>query len=469
MFLSKLQWNNKSKIALSFIVVVLSTLISLMTIRLSIQYFGVQVYAIFAIVVDLLAYLGLSNLGIPDAVVTAFANAYVKRERKSIIYKGLSLYIGVVLVLLLASLILYLHPNLILTLIGRVPDNLTSNVIKFVLITLIFFILRLPTAMYNQLITFLGYVHISRILDITLVMTTFIVLLFTVLNKGGLVQFALYNGVLLLVISLIAVVIFYYLLETQNYTLKQDFKHNSIRLRQLIKKSSFYFISSIAGLLIMSTDNLVISHNLGLPEVASYAIANKVVILSFTIMSRYLSVYIAMFPKYQDNLAYTVPMLNKLMLRFILLAGILALGVDLLLVPTIRIWTHDKVHLDHSLVTYFSLYILCCGVSQIPFYFMYYRGMIRKIALYALIEGVGNLILSLILVKLYKLNGVIIATLITHFLFSTLIFNYMVKNYFPEVFNPQIIRKIYVIASITAIIIILYAFLGTVQPNILII
>lgn len=468
MSLLKFRWNNKNKIVLSFITVVLSTIISLMTIRLNIQYFGIKVYAIFAIVVDLLAYLGLSNLGIPDAVVTAFANTYVKEERKSIIHKGLILYIGIVLVLLLASLILYLHPNLILTFIGRVPDNLTSNVIKFVLITLIFFILRLPTAMYNQLITFLGYVHISRIIDISLVMTTFVVLLFTVLNRWGLAKFALYNGALLLFISLITVMIFYHLLERNSYISNQGDKHNSIRLRQLIKKSSFYFISSIAGLLIMSSDNLVISHNLGLSEVASYAIANKVVILSIIIMSRYLSVYIAMFPKYQDNLAYTVPVLNKLMLRFILLASMLALGVDLLLIPVIRIWTHDKVHLDHSLVTYFSLYILCCGVSQIPFYFMYYRGMIRKIALYALIEGVGNLILSLILVKFYKLNGVIIATLITHFLFSTLIFNYMVKNYFSDVFNPQIIRKIYVIASTTAIIIILYAFLGTVQPNILI-
>ena len=66
----------------------------------------------------------------------------------------------------------------------------------------------------------------------------------------------------------------------------------------------------------MNTDNLVISHNLGLAEVTQYAVANKIVLLIISMMVQYITIFVADFPKYKESPQKVISVVKQLSYKF---------------------------------------------------------------------------------------------------------------------------------------------------------
>ncbi len=434
--------SHRAKTIITFAALAITTSISFFSVPISISYFGNEQYSIFSLVGDTLAYLALANLGVPSAVATAFANLNDINARKKLIRSGLLISIVISLCLLSLLLVIYFKPNLVGILLGKIPESIFGLIARFFVVSLFFFIIQLPLGMYGQLLIYLGYIQISKLIAIFSSILTLLVLLFVIYFKLSIVSLVALNGVVGLLSSVLIVLIFYNKLNGNFHTTKTAQQGGGFSVTSLLKNSYFYFINSIAGLLIMNTDSLVISHSIGISHVVKYSIANKLILLIISIMVNYILVFVAEFPKYLDQPENTRRIVQKLLRRFCIGSIVVAIGINLCLVPFVELWTNHHIVISHELALFFSLYILCVGLSQVPYYFLYSLNMIQDFYRYAIFEGILNLLLSLVLVRYLGVAGVILATFVSHLCCSTVVVNYLCINKFPDIFTRGIIREL---------------------------
>jgi len=447
--------SHKAKTIVTFTALVITTLISFFSVPISISYFGSEQYGVFSLVGDTLAYLALASLGVPNAVTTAFANLNNINTCKKLIQSGLSLSIAIALCLLCMLFVLYHNQSMVEIILGKIPDSILGLVARFFIVSLFFFILQLPLSMYGQLLIYLGYIHITKLITIFTSILTLLILLLVIYFKLSIVSLVALNGVVGLAGSIFLAVFFYRKLNYHHREITNNQSSESFSVTSLLKNSYFYFVNSIAGLLIMNTDGLVISHNIGLANVVQYSIANKLILLIISVMVNYILVFVAEFPKYQEQPENTRLIVQKLLRRFCIASIITAIGVNLCLVQFVEIWTNHHISISHDLALCFSLYILCIGLSQVPYYFLYSLNMIQDFYQYAIFEGIINLLLSLILVRYWGIVGVIFATFISHLCCSTLIVNYICQKKFPDIFTKKIIKELISYSVLAAVFIVL--------------
>lgn len=448
-------WSHNTKTVITFAALVITTLISFFLVPISISYFGSEQYGLFALVGDVLAYLALSNLGIPNAVITSFANLTDIASKKKLIRHGLLISIVISILLLILLFIAYLFPNIIINALGKVPYTIVGTVTQFFIVSVLFFIIQLPLSVYGQLLVYSGYIHITKIISILISLCSLLILLVVIYFHLNIVSLVILNGIAGLCGSGATVILFYLKLNEGGCQPIHSHEFKDVSIKKLLKNSYFYFVNAIAGLLIMNTDNLVISHNLGLTEVAQYSIANKMVLLIISIMMQYLMVFVSEFPKHREQPEKTSAIVQTLLRRFCIASAIFAIGINLFLVKFIKIWTNNHIIISQELALFFSLYILCIGISQVPYYFLYSLDMIKSFYKFAIFEGVFNLILSLILVRHFGVAGVISATFIAHLCCSTIVFNVICYINFPKIFSIRLQRSVFIYSVIAFILIII--------------
>ena len=453
-----MEWSHRNKTIVTFLALAISSTISFVSVPILVSYFGTEQYGLFSLVGDTLAYLALANLGVPNAVVTAFANIHSSDARKQLVKNGLIISIMVALILCLFLFLVIIKPELIFIILGKIPESIAQLVTNFFIVSIFFFIIQFPLSMYSQLLVYTGHIHIVKIINIVTSIFILPVLFIVIFFKLSVVSFVFINGLVGFISALFLTFIFYRILLKDgcdiNYSSSEQ---EQITIKKILSKSYFYFINAIAGLLIMNTDNLVISHNLGLAEVAQYAVANKIVLLIISMMVQYITIFVADFPKYKESPQKVISVVKQLSYKFCIASSIIAIAISIFLVPIIKIWTHNNIVISSDLALCFSFYILCVGVSQVPYYFLYSLDMVRYFYKFAILEGIINLVLSLVLVKFYGIVGVIFATFIAHFCCSTIIVNYLCVKSFSEVFTRKhMIKLVTIFLSSSTLLIIIF-------------
>lgn len=454
-----MEWSHRNKAIVTFLALATSSVISFVSVPILVSYFGTEQYGLFSLVGDTLAYLALANLGVPNAIVTTFANIYSIDARKQLVKNGLVVSIVVATILCLLLFVVIIKPGFIFIILGKVPENIAQVVTNFFIISVFFFIIQFPLSMYGQLLVYTGHIHIVKIINIGTSVFTLPILFIVIFFRLSLVNFVFINGLVGFVGALIVAFVFYrILLKEDNDINDSSLEQEQIKIKKILSNSYFYFINAIAGLLIMNTDNLIISHNLGLAEVAQYSVANKIILLIISMMVQYLTIFVADFPKYKEDPQKVSFIIKQLSYKFCVASSIIAIAISLFLVSIIKIWTHNNIIISSNLALCFSFYILCVGISQVPYYFLYSLDMIRSFYKFAIFEGIINLVLSLILVKFYGLVGVIFATFIAHFFCSCLIFNILCYIKFPDIFPTKLMLKAIVNFLLSVIVVVIIAY-----------
>lgn len=99
--------------------------------------------------------------------------------------------------------------------------------------------------------------------------------------------------------------------------------------------------------------------------------------------------------------------------------------------PFMIIWVGDSLLLPLSDMLLFCLYFYMVNINNIRNQFISGNGMWDKLKASYILEAIANLILNILLGKLFGITGVIVATIITIFIFNYLQRNYILfKNYF---------------------------------------
>ncbi|MBX9597731.1 MAG: oligosaccharide flippase family protein [Burkholderiales bacterium] len=431
---------NKSikNITYSYGSVIITSLLGFITLPLSLNYFGKDLFGLFSITGDTLAYLALFNFGIPWAAATIFAKLNSHSEQRRVILKALSLLSIFSLLMIIFLFIMHLLlPNWV-HFISNISASITPTAKLFISISIIFFIARLPFSLFSQLLIFINHAYIAKVIDVFSAVLNFICLLTVIYFKLTIVQYALISGVISLVPLIFSVMIFLKIWKSISSAQSLAAEDKVVSYRHLLESSFYFFLNSIGTLLVWNTDSLVISHYLGLGETAEYAVMFKFFTILFMIISQLMNVINPLYPKLmkegrQEELTKLFNMTVKL---FPIIGGILFLVLFGVFKDFVVLWTHnDKVFIGYLSCFAMGLYCYFLCSSVVPYSVLMSLNYSKEICLLTLCDAVLNLCLSVYLVTKIGVAGVVIATLIAHVLILFILVPIKLNKLIPNLFK----------------------------------
>lgn len=399
---------------------------------------GEQYLGLDSLFTSILQMLNLAELGFSSAVVFCMYKPIADNDTDTIcallnLYRTVYRIIGVVVFVAGLLVMPFLH----LLIKDEVPADINIYVLYLVFVV-------------NTVLGYLLYSYKSSILianqrsDITSYINTIIIFIQNVIQAIVVLVLKNYYMYILLMPAFTIVnnlVIAY--ITTKHYPhyvcrgkLSKDLLH------ELKLKISGLMISKLCVTSRNSMDNIIISSFAGLTQVAMYGNYYYIMAAVHSVLSMITKSISA---TVGNSIAVESREKNyRDMMKFVLLyswvAGICTTCLLNLYQPFIKIWVGERMQFPMSVVVAFAVYFFSLTLGDVRTIYMtgaglWWEGRYRSIA-----EAVTNLVLNIVLGKLYGIMGVIIATIISilvinfgygsHILFKYYFKNNKTKNYF---------------------------------------
>lgn len=404
--------------SISYLYNFVSIIVGIIAVPISLKYFGSEKYGVIAIINTLITYLSITNFGIPYAVGILAAQALGALERMKIIAKAFITIIVIVIASLGIFLFFSSNPSWIRVL-GNIPKNIYTEVSAAAFFAAILFLLKLPFSLFSHGFIAIHKVYIAKIYDILLVIFPFIGMLITIFLKENLVFYFVTSGILIGFIS-IAGFIHFLFFERENRVLLINHFNKLIQpptMNEFSAKSIFVtgfrlFIIGMAATVVWHTDNLVISHFIGLDAVTPYSITFRLITVTFVIFT---TLNTALNPMYGNAYAsrdyqWINETYNKITIISQILGGMVWIGSIAFAEDIINLWVGPKGYGGMLMVFAIGGYGYTVSLNHVHSGLINSTNLIKNVAYIGWSEAMVNLFLSLLLVKYLGAGGVALGT-----------------------------------------------------------
>lgn len=282
--------------------------------------------------------------------------------------------------------------------------------------------------------------------NIVKIISYFLQYICMILNKG-----IIFIAIVRCIGSLIRVIILKYqynssyLGKLENKSVKLDIK----LIVKIIDESKYLWFSFVSLLIYTQTDRLMINHYLGVEEVGVYTIgmqlSNILAILIGPIQNslfpKFLELYRNDYQKYYNFYKLT----NTIITQFYLIITLISIIVVKYTFKYVYSSQYDGAILIYSILA-FSVFIKANGSLQTSH--MTIKNITKKSFYKTLVSLILNIILNILLIPKYGINGAAIATLITQFIALFLI-DFFIKEYQEQaIIQLKSLNLIYLIKEI---------------------
>lgn len=199
---------------------------------------------------------------------------------------------------------------------------------------------------------------------------------------------------------------------------KNKRKLNKKEKKELIKRMSGATMHQIGNIIVTSTDNIIISSFIGVVVVGLYS---NYVMMSNMIYSTFSLIFISITAnignmKLTETNEKSKDIFDKLQFLNFLLYFIACTIFYSLINDFISLWIGNEYVLDNYIVFVITINLYIMGMRHNIVSFINSSGLNYNTRYKAIIEGILNLIISIILVKYYGIAGVVLGTILS-FLF----------------------------------------------------
>lgn len=282
--------------------------------------------------------------------------------------------------------------------------------------------------------------------NIVKIISYFLQYICMILNKG-----IIFIAIVRCIGSLIRVIILKYqynssyLGKLENKSVKLDIK----LIVKIIDESKYLWFSFVSFLIYTQTDRLMINHYLGVEEVGVYTIGMQLSsILAILIgpiqnslFPKFLELYRNDYQKYYNFYKLT----NTIITQFYLIITLISIIVVKYTFRYVYSSQYDGAILIYSILA-FSVFIKANGSLQTSH--MTIKNITKKSFYKTLVSLILNIILNILLIPKYGINGAAIATLITQFIALFLI-DFFIKEYQEQaIIQLKSLNLIYLIKEI---------------------
>lgn len=452
--------------AVSYLNTGISILSNLILVPMFLYYLGKEQYGLWIVVLSMVSYLGLSNLGIAQSVSNFVASANAKRDYdgiRAIVATGFWLYVMIVLIAIIFVFgVVLLAP---LEKLIKVSSSLKNVVTPVLIISSVFFLLQLPLMIFRVSLRSLNLIYKEQLFGIMFTVMQFVGVLGILLFGIGIVGLSVVYGAVGVFSGLI---LFAYLCSiVPGISVSRKFVDKKLA-KELMTPGIYFFILQLSGGLIFGTDNIIISAVLGTAAVAPYAVAFRFFMMSSGIVSVITSNLLptitstyALNNKQHLSDIYTNALRLCFGLGFLALFLLISIGPDLMIK-----WIGIDNYVGNST---FYLFICLIFIQIILFpsdSILMGTTQHRGYAIMAVFEGIFNVALSVWWIHIWGVAGVAAATLTARlattgwFMFyrAYVITTVGMRSFIIKVFKPIIIPISG--ALITVYILSLTSFLG---------
>lgn len=409
---------------------IIISLIGIITVPIYLKYFGVEKYGIWSVINSIMIYLSMSNLGL-NAAVSILMNKNSNYQVKLKIFMKSLKIMGIIIPLI--TIILYelniFIPNWIDIL--NIKKNFINEMKLVTIIMILFILLNIPFSLISSALVGFQKNYIENLFCIINSIMNFIGILIIVKLKKNLIFLVTVIGFINLFINLIKIIYFkIYIInkERKDYTINITEKNNDISYRVILITGFRCLLGSIASMIVLNTDNIVISKVIGVRYVSSYSITFKLYTLIFTVIYIFNSSIIPLIGREIENDSFIRKTYLKTYYGITILGGLVWIGAVAILKIIIYLWTGKEGYAGEGVVFFLGAYSYIFAIVNLNYIMINSFNYIKGIAIITWLEGGTNLIISILLAKNYGLTGVAIGTFLGTFLFPFFLFPIVLKK-----------------------------------------
>lgn len=422
--------NNRSNYLLSmfsgFAGLVISTALGLVSTPLSLGYWDTERFGLWAIILNLAAYLNVSNFGVSTAAGFLVAKNNDIRDKRLILARSLRILLVSIAICGLALFALFACVPGWTGILGQVPERLLPEARNTVYVVVAFFLAGLPFTLLSGIINGFQRAYVENIFSFLSTIGLFASLVLTIALKGDLVLYATLNGSLGLVLAAArCVYIFRSGIMRQLREARREpseIPAGDSRYSLLISTSLRFFLIWVAATLVWNTDNFVVSSVIGLSEVTPYSITFKFFNLMFSTIFVLNNSVLPIMGREIGNenwewITRTYQRLIRIVASFGGLAcvGGIAFGHDFIL-----LWTGPKGYAGPLILLFLGLYSYLLSMVNLNSSLLSAFNYTKGLPFFALLEGLVKIGSSILFGKIIGLSGIALGTLLGSLLVPTI-------------------------------------------------
>ncbi len=408
--------------------------VSLISVPLTIRYLGSERYGAWVTITTVLTFLNITDLGLGASLTNALgktqAAGALETGRRYVSSTVLTLCLIAVLIIANASLFApkiaaFLFPHL------HSPEA-RAEIAPAVWLALSIFALNLPLLVVGRVLAAHQKNAVANLWNMVGSVGNLGVLLVVIWFRGGLywlVAGSFGFGLLVNITSAIWLFGFHKpWLRPKLSAIDPAF------MKVLFADGWKFFIINVGWMINWQTDNLVISHFLGASQVTPYAVAFALFSLTSGLQNL---AYPALWPAYTEAYAQRdydwIRKTIRSNFRFSLVTSLTITAVLLIFAQAIiRLWAGAVAVPPWPVILWMAVWRLMFSTLLVWSCLLNATGHLKGMTIYGTITAVLNLVLSVVLVRVYGLAGVIAATAIA----------YAVASYIPTLLEARsVLRK----------------------------
>ena len=389
---------------------------SFLFVPLTIGYLSPANYGIWLTIYGIVGWFGLLDIGLGNGLRNKFTECVTNNDTKSArIYVSTTYAILGIIMSLACIAFFIINHYLNWSQIINVEPEKAQELGKVALIIFGFFCMQLVVKLINSVLladhkTALA----SGINTICSILSLVVIFILTKTTQGSLIYLALTIGIINLVVPLVASIWFFntYYKDYKPSLKLVDFKY----AKNLMNIGIMFFLFQSTALLVVATDNIIISQLYGPSEVTPYNVALKYftpVTIIFNIVSAPL--WSAYTEAYTQNDMGWIKRITKKMLKFWMLVFIGVIPMILLSNIMYQLWIGDEIKIPFGVTVFMGLFALLSAFNQIFGNFINGIGKLRLSFFLTITTAVINIPLCLFFASYLGLGsaGIILASCIS--------------------------------------------------------
>ena len=397
-------------------------IVSFISVPLAVGYLGRDRYGIWITISSLLAFLSFADLGLGGSLLNALSDAFGREDRSQAQrYVASAFWLLAIIASILWIPFAGGHHWIATQLFSGGADALSlAEASTAILIAITVFFLNFPLNLYTQVLTAYQQRTIVNICAIITSIGNLLAIIAVIAFKGGLVWLVLgYSGCGLLVSLIASVWLYFY---SKPWLKPSTSAIDSSLMRNLLGAGWMFLVTSIFWIVNLQADNLIISHFLGPGEVTPYSISYR--LLSYAVIFQSFAV-VALWPAYTEAKARgDNGWIRRAFKANLIFSFVSSLPLTVVFVvfgqQIIRWWAGEAAVPTVSLLVWMAVWNLLLATFSAGSFLLNAFGRLTGMTIYGTVTAVVNIILSIVLVQRWGVNGVVFASVVSLGLLSYL-------------------------------------------------
>lgn len=397
---------------------VLTTLASLVSLPLCVRYFGAERYGVWVTILSTTAWLAVFEFGLTDTITNAISAAHAKDDRAlAARYTTNAAAIAALFALLLLLLGAVVWPHIDWARLLNVHSaGLPKEASHTIAVASALVLLTPMCTLGLKILSGYQQTHVANVASSIGAMLSLLGLLIGVRMRVSMpVLFVASTGVL----TVFGVLTLGWTLLLYKPWLRPRLRYLSPQMaRDLLATGLPFFFIRLAGIVVFSTDNVIVSHFLGAAQVTPYAVAMRVMLYAQLVS---LFVFPSLWAAYADaNARRDYEWIQRTYRRTFWSTILLTTAPLLLLLlfgrRLIGLWAGAAAVPTETLLVMMAVWTLISSITGVQSCLLGAVQRNRLQAVVSVVAAIVNLALSMVLVKHYGVIGAVEGTLLSYML-----------------------------------------------------